>query len=288
VGELLNASMGSAAKLLLVALGVFGAISFLRRPKGGGESKKPHWGPLEAIGVTVFVYFAAYFASQLLLGVGLGLFADASRRPIHEVGLMAESSVAVQFVASLLFYGLIALFVYLFLRLRRTAWAAIGWVKPRLRDLGYALLGFLAYFVGFIMISQAVKLLLPGLNLDQRQEIGFSTSNGGGSLLLVFMSLVVLPPLVEEIITRGVLYGGLRTKLPVVIAAIITSIMFAAAHLQVGTGNALLWVAAIDTFTLSLVLVYLRQKTGSLWPSIGLHALKNGVAFLALFVFHIG
>jgi membrane protease YdiL (CAAX protease family) len=43
-------------------------------------------------------------------------------------------------------------------------------------------------------------------------------------------------------------------------------------------------VAALDTFTLSLVLCYLRQKTDSLWPGIMLHALKNGLAFMSLFL----
>jgi membrane protease YdiL (CAAX protease family) len=36
-----------------------------------------------------------------------------------------------------------------------------------------------------------------------------------------------------------------------------------------------------------MVLAYLREKTGSLWPPIGLHALKNFVAFMALFVFKV-
>ena len=43
----------------------------------------------------------------------------------------------------------------------------------------------------------------------------------------------------------------------------------------------------LDTFILSLVLIYLREKTGGLWASITLHAFKNGVAFVALFALHI-
>jgi membrane protease YdiL (CAAX protease family) len=279
-------SLGSLVVGLLVALGVFGAISFLRRSKHP-HAGKANWRPIEAVGVTVFVYFAAYFASQLILGVGVGLYAEAKNQTVSQVSGLLEGSVVAQFVASLLFYGLIGLFVFLFLRLRRTAATAIGLVKPRLRDLGYAALGFVAYFVAYIIIIQIIQAIVPGLNLDQRQEIGFSTSSEGGSLIFVFASLVILPPLMEEILTRGVLYTGLRTKLPVIAAAIITSVMFAAAHLQAGSGNDLLWVAAIDTFTLSLVLVYLREKTGSLWPSISLHAFKNFIAFMALFVFHV-
>jgi membrane protease YdiL (CAAX protease family) len=49
----------------------------------------------------------------------------------------------------------------------------------------------------------------------------------------------------------------------------------------------LLYIAAIDTFTLSLILVYLREKTGGLWSSMGLHAIKNGIAFVSLFIVHV-
>ena len=56
------------------------------------------------------------------------------------------------------------------------------------------------------------------------------------------------------------------------------------AHLAEGGAAGPLWIGFIDTFILSLVLCYLRVKTGSLWAGITLHALKNGIAFVALFV----
>jgi membrane protease YdiL (CAAX protease family) len=286
VNMLQPGSLGSFFVGLLVVLGIYGMVAFLRRPKPE-KADIANWRPLEALGITVFVYFAAYFLSQLILGAGVGLYANMQHKSLSNMSSMLEGSVSVQFFASFLFYGLIALFVFLFLRLRRTAWKVIGFVRPQWRDIAYALMGFVAYFAGYIILLQIVQVLAPGINLDQKQEIGFSTSSTGGSLLFVFASLVILPPLMEETLTRGVLYTGLRTKLPMVGAAIITSIMFASAHLQAGSGNGLLWVAAIDTFSLSLVLVYLREKTGSLWPCIGLHGLKNLIAFMALFVFHL-
>ena len=69
-----------------------------------------------------------------------------------------------------------------------------------------------------------------------------------------------------------------------VYAGILTSVIFAAAHLPEGGGSGLFWIGAIDVFTLSLVLVFLKQKTKSLWPGICLHAIKNLVAFISLFV----
>lgn len=94
----------------------------------------------------------------------------------------------------------------------------------------------------------------------------------------------MLPPLVEELLMRGFLYKGLKNGLRRAWAVLITSALFAIAHLQFGSGSALLWAAAIDTFVLSLVLIYLVEKSRSLWPAIGVHAMKNGFAFLFLFV----
>ena len=125
-------------------------------------------------------------------------------------------------------------------------------------------------------------------NMNQKQDLGFSTATTGLPLGLIFISLVILPPLVEEALFRGFLYGGLRGKLKPISAALITSALFALPHtFGNDAGASLLWVASVDTFLLSLILVYLREKTGSLWPGIFLHMLKNGLAFASLFLFHL-
>jgi membrane protease YdiL (CAAX protease family) len=132
------------------------------------------------------------------------------------------------------------------------------------------------------VILSVAKALVPSLNLEQKQELGFDMATTGKNLLPIFVSLVILPPVVEEIVTRGFLYTNLRSRVAIVPAAIITSILFAAAHLGEAS-DGLLWVAAIDTFVLSMVMCHLREKTGSLWPSMGVHFIKNGLAFFVLF-----
>jgi membrane protease YdiL (CAAX protease family) len=107
------------------------------------------------------------------------------------------------------------------------------------------------------------------------------------ALTLTFVSLVILPPITEEILVRGFLYSSLKKALPLIWAALLTSAMFAIAHLPEGGASGPLYIAALDTFVLSLVLIYLREKTGGLWASITLHAIKNGVAFAALFILHL-
>jgi membrane protease YdiL (CAAX protease family) len=107
-------------------------------------------------------------------------------------------------------------------------------------------------------------------------------------MALTFVALVVIAPVAEEALMRGFLFGALRRRLPFIWSTLITSAMFASLHLAGGEqGAGPLWVAAIDTFTLSLALCYLREKTGRLWAGIGLHMLKNGIAFVALFIIGI-
>jgi membrane protease YdiL (CAAX protease family) len=97
--------------------------------------------------------------------------------------------------------------------------------------------------------------------------------------------LVVLPPIAEEILFRGFIYSSLRPKMNKIVAALITSILFALPHLF-ESSNGLLWVAGCDTFILSMVLVYVREKTDKLWASMLIHGLKNFVAFASLYLIH--
>jgi hypothetical protein len=276
-------SVSSAILIGLTVLGVYGIAALFA--KGNTNHPHPHipnWTPLEAVGITI----AIYALSQVLVTLVLLTYLAATGQSMDGAAEVLESSVWVQFGYVVLVEAYTVLVIWWFLRRRRNVWSSIGMVRPRLRDVWYAVLGFGGYFVAYVVLAQVVQVSLPQLDLDQKQELGFSTEARGLALLPIFVSLVILPPLVEEILTRGVLYSGLRRRLSMVGAGIITSILFAAAHLQAGSGNTLLWIAALDTFVLSMMLVYLREKTGSLWPGIGLHALKNFIAFMALFVFH--
>lgn len=240
--------------------------------------------PFQAIAATVFIYFAGQILAQVIASLVAGIVFGIQNRSDEEARQILRDSVAIQAAVTGVFYGLVAGMVYLLLRLRRIAWKSIGWVKPRRKDVGYAVVALGVYFALNIVLSVFIRIFVPAINLDQEQVIGFETAASLTQLTLVLISLVVLPPLVEEIISRGLLFTGLRSKLPFITAAIVTSIFFGLAHLQFGSGNPLLWAAAIDTFILSLVLCYLRERSGSLWPCITLHALKNGIAFTVLFV----
>jgi membrane protease YdiL (CAAX protease family) len=258
-------------------------ISPIETENKSSAQKSVPWGPVAAILVTIVVYFG----SQIIGGVIVYLYPVIKQWSNQQASDWLAHSVYAQFAFVVVVEALTLWLLWLFLRRRRARAEQLGIKKPRLVDIAYALSGFAAYFFLYIGITALLEKVIPALNSDQKQELGFSTSSTGLALWLVFISLVLLPPIVEEIVARGFLYTGLRSKLPKIVAAIITSILFGAAHLQFGSGNALLWTAAADTFILSMVLVYLRDHTDSLWPSILLHMLKNGIAFVGLFILHL-
>ncbi len=241
------------------------------------------WGPVAAVIVTTLTYAM----SQIMAGMLLWIYPIYKGWDEKTATSWLASSPYIQFVFVLVVEVIALWFLWMFLKGRLARPSQLGLRAPRTRDVGYALTGFVAYFSLYLVLLTVMQKLIPSLNTDQKQELGFATDTGGVALVAVFISLVILPPIVEEIMTRGFLYSGLRSKLPKVVAAIITSILFAVAHLQFGSGNSLLWVAAIDTFILSMVLVYLRDKTDSLWSPFMLHGLKNTIAFVSIFVLHL-
>jgi membrane protease YdiL (CAAX protease family) len=272
----------SIALTVLGVISLYGFVRFFVRRKSDGE--EVNWTPLESIGVTL----AIYFVSQLVAALAIGMIGGASGLDSDQLSAKLENSAGYQFAFVLFIEAFSIGMLYLFLKRRQTTWRAIGWVKPRFRDIGYALGGFAAYFAVYaLVVYNLLTTYFPQIDTEQAQDLGFSKSTAGPELIFVFLSLVILPPLVEEILVRGFLFTGLRTKLPAIYAAIAASLVFAAAHLQWGSGQPLLWTAAADTFVLSMVLIALRHKTGSLWPGIGVHFIKNGLAFLALFIFKV-
>ncbi|HVC36626.1 MAG TPA: CPBP family intramembrane glutamic endopeptidase [Candidatus Dormibacteraeota bacterium] len=198
-----------------------------------------------------------------------------------------NSALVVQVLYGLLAYSIVLVALGLFLRHYHRSLADIGLKRFRGSDVLLGLMAVPVYYLFYILLLAIVTHFVPALNVNQQQDIGFSNVRGLVPLLLTFMSLVILPPLVEEILMRGYLFTSLRKKLNFGLAALITSLIFAAGHLPEGGSSGPLWVGALDTFTLSLVLCYLRQKSGSLWASITLHAIKNGIAFMALFILRV-
>lgn len=251
-------------------------------PQPATEQAAPQlvrWSPA----VAIFGTLGLFFGGMLLTGMVMVLVLMVLGWSQTQVQQWMEENTWGQFITLAISQAAVLGGLLLVLRRYKSSFKTLGLVWPRWRDVGWAFTGLAMYVPLMIATTMVTKALVPSLDLDQEQQIGFSGAHGS-QLVLVFIALCILPPLAEELLVRGFLYLGLRTRLRQRWAVLFTSALFAAAHLQFGSGAPLLWTAAIDTFVLSLVLIYLRNKTGNLCASIGLHMLKNSIAFTALFL----
>jgi membrane protease YdiL (CAAX protease family) len=99
-------------------------------------------------------------------------------------------------------------------------------------------------------------------------------SDNGLTLACFAFTAIVLAPLFEETIFRGVLLPVLGRELGPLSAVLLSSAVFGIAHLSLGEFPPL--------FTLGLGLGWLRLSSGRLSTCVGLHALWNGLTFTNL------
>lgn len=225
-------------------------------------TKKNFWdNPAAIICATLVTFFGAQLAAVIFVAPLLQFL------PSKNVQLLVYITLNVGFT------GLILTGAHQVLKF---SWKAVGITKPKINALLLVLPAFIVYFLLSSLFTLLATRFVPGFNLEQVQDIGFTDSTRRTELLASFASLVILTPIFEEIIFRGLLFKGLRRRYSFWIAAIASSLLFAVAHMQ--------WNVAVDTFALGLILCYLVEKSGSIVPSILLHALKNCLAFLLLFV----
>lgn len=125
-------------------------------------------------------------------------------------------------------------------------------------------------------LASLADQFLPGFDLDQAQDIGFSGLSQPVEYVAAFVALVVIAPVAEELLFRGYIYSRFKKYLPTWLAVMLVSVLFGAAHLQLNV--------AIATSALSIFLVLARELTGSIWASIMIHMLKNGLAYYLLFI----
>jgi membrane protease YdiL (CAAX protease family) len=96
-----------------------------------------------------------------------------------------------------------------------------------------------------------------------------------GPTVVQVLLIVIAAPIAEETCFRGMLFGGLREKLPRLVAALITGIIFGGLHALTGVTA----VPPLVVFGFLLALLY--ERTGSIVPGILLHMINNSIALLS-------
>lgn len=163
--------------------------------------------------------------------------------------------------------------VVLILSWRRIPWTYLGFGKFEWKTLGLGC-GLLIVGYGIIMLY---GLLLLAFGIETQGEQIIRVLAELDSPVWFFIVAVIFAPLVEEIFFRGFLFQGFRERYGWVKAMLLSSAIFAVAHLDL--------VVLIPTFILGNVLAYVYHRSNSVWPGVILHFLVNAFSSsLAYFV----
>lgn len=127
-----------------------------------------------------------------------------------------------------------------------------------------------AMTVGLIIVGNTVSWVLGRNIITQFQSDIYRTAAAAGWLPLLWLAVVVVTPIGEEILFRGFLFRGwLRTPANAWPVILITSLLWALVHVQYDA-----YVIA-QVFVFGVMLGWLRWTTGSTILTILLHALIN-------------
>lgn len=241
-------------------------------PPAGPQAlrRDPPWRIWEAVAV-----LAAFFGTQLVVS---GLAAVLARPFLSGEGEAGSDRVILLSLPA----GLVASYV--------VGWLAlVGLVRRRHHTPLVTALGLepvppmrlSGAFAGgmFVQILSAVLVALWPPPPEQEVFYEVFLQGGAWSLLFFFVVAVLLAPLMEEALFRGLLFPALRRRYGFLAAAAVVTALFAALH---GFQTGLYWPALAGIALAGAALAWLRERTNALWHSVAFHVGFNLTAFLPL------
>lgn len=157
-------------------------------------------------------------------------------------------------------------------RLRRhgKAWTDVGFRRFKFWRAVRYMLGFYGIMALFLIgVAVTASLLLgPDAGPDQRT---LNTVRQTSPLVALFLS-VLLVPVLEEIVYRGVLFSALRARYRVGLSVLFSGLIFAVAHFDP--------FIIIAILPLGFYAAFMTYKLGSIYPAIMLHMSWNLLVFL--------
>jgi membrane protease YdiL (CAAX protease family) len=150
------------------------------------------------------------------------------------------------------------------------------------RVLRFGLGAGVAALIGNLTVTAALSQV--GLAPNQLEQFNFALNEGPLAKVLLLVFAVIVAPCVEELFFRGFIFGMYRRCKPRWVAYVASSTLFVVPHLLSGQSNpAQLAGLAIGILLLALLLTWIYDRTGSLYPAILAHAVNNGLGLLLFY-----
>lgn len=217
-----------------------------------------------------------WFAGQIALVAAAYLIRPVWAAPSQLLMLAAKgSNMIAAFGLNLIEAAFGAWLFWILLQRHHVGWQAAGFRRfPFLKALVLVVVVWLAFLVAAQVVLTLIAIIVPNFNPAQTQVTEFSGAGSQAEMQLAFIALVIMPPIMEETVFRGLVFPAIANRLGAVWGMILSSAVFAMAHFQPNI--------VVYTFVLGLILCWLYLKFKSTIPGMMLHMLNNGLAFWAL------
>lgn len=231
----------------LLVLVIVAAVAWRRKIR-----LRPLVNVMAAIGVPVIVMFVVTFTFRRTVGLSLGAVL---------VGMLM---------------GGLTMLVLAFFSMRRLDQGEVTEVAPGapLGTMPAFGLGLFYAFAGAARAAIFISFVAPILHLPDHpatEVFGVSPGWGASGVALFALAGVVVAPIAEECLFRGVLLPWLTTWMKPVGAVLVSTLAFGAGHLYYGS-------SVLIPIVYGVVLGWMRLRTGRLRAGIVLHMLINAVS----------
>ena len=218
---------------------------------------KTIWQEVLNRGKWVLILLVAFVLSQF--PIGLALFLANKQFPILQSGLLVGA------------LSIVVLIVFI-IGARKTKLATFNLSFFKAKDLARLVLSYLVIFATNLLGSLLLRLTNEATTNNQSILNGLVQNS---SLISTFFLLVLIAPICEEILCRGIIpkkiFRG-KEKLGFVVGAIVFTLL----HMPTNLPSVIIYGG------MSTVLTWTAYKTERLEMSILLHMILNGIAFCLL------
>ena len=213
----------------------------------------------------------------LLLSLLLSLIASQIANGQEIEYSVVTSNIWFQVSYILLNFGLYILIYYLYNKTKKISYNAIRlnfkmkWhTYLLLIGIGVISLFGIQYFIG------AVDKFLEVIKYPIDNDLPVINPTGWGTYFASLLLLAVIPAIEEELIFRGIIFNGLRSRFKDYQAMLISALMFAVMHANLQQ--------FVYPFLLGIIMAWIVMRTGSLVSSMIVHFTNNAIVVTLAFI----
>lgn len=243
--------------------------------------KKNKWMP--AIGFSLLILFA-FFAIQMVGSIAMVLISviimvaknpsEAANIQSQMLGLSTDSNYISSITTVCIFVSAIAAMIWYYVRdVRKSDRGNVGKVIRKVTTVKGIIIwisGSVFCFGCAVFLSELMGLLSPSAMDMFNDTMDLAL---GGNEIISFLTVVVLAPIAEELIFRGLILNTLKKRVPFIAVIVIQAICFGIYH-----GNI---IQAVYVLPAAIFLGIVAYKMGSVIPCMFIHALYNSMSYIA-------